>query len=61
MLVQVEDADDARMVEPAGDGQLAAEALGDERAFSEVRVEDLDRHLGAARPIAGGEDFGQAA
>ena len=61
VLVEIEDPHDAGMIERAGDGHLAAEALGQIAILREVRVEDLDGDLGAADAVVRGEDLGEAA
>ena len=61
VLVHVEDADDAAMVERTRDRELAAEALASGRVEREVSVQQLDRDLRPRCPVVRGEHFGEPA
>jgi hypothetical protein len=61
VLVQVEDTDDAGMIELASNRQLPAEAVGNPGFLREVSVQHLDRHLAPGHAIARSVDLGDSA
>ncbi len=51
VLADVEDVDDARVVDLRGDARLAGEAVARERRGGDVRVHELDRELAAGAEV----------
>ena len=60
-LDDVADREHVRVSDPPDDLHLALEALGDRCALAQVRVEDLERDLGARLLVARAHDLGDGA